>query len=304
VYKISRSLQNVQFCSSSSLPAPASAACTADRCEHAQAGAEIGQNWMLCKGLISNIWLLLFFLVVVLLVPGCSSRHVSHDHHYAPIKGKTLARMGYTIQAGAFSKVENAARLTDYLNRQNLDAYYFAYRKGLYKVRFGNFQSKEYAYKEAEILKAMGTIDSFYIVSPSEYSAAKERKYGKEYLRAELVKTAKTFIGVPYRWGGSSASRGFDCSGLTMAVYKLNGLNLPRTSIRQYRMGAYIDRNNLSGGDLVFFNTSGNGKVSHVGMYLGDGKFIHAPRRGKTVRISSLSSKYYRKRYLGARSYL
>jgi len=89
-----------------------------------------------------------------------------------------------------------------------------------------------------------------------------------------------------------------------MTVYKLNGLNLPRTSVQQSRMGAYVKRNNLSKGDLVFFDTAGKGKVSHVGIYIGDGKFIHAPRKGKTVRISLLSNKYYKRRYRVARSYL
>jgi len=212
--------------------------------------------------------------------------------------------MGYTIQVGAFSNVENASRLSDHLNTQGLDAYYFVYKKGLYKVRFGNFRSEEDAHKEAVILKAMGVIDGFYIVSPGEYAIARERKYGKNYLRNELVATASTFIGVPYQWGGSSVKKGFDCSGLAMAVYKLNGLNLPRTSGQQYRMGAYVKQNNLSKGDLVFFDTAGKRKVSHVGIYVGEGKFIHAPRKGKTVRISLLSNKYYKKRYWGARSYL
>lgn len=246
---------------------------------------------------------LIILSVMILLVTGCSSGSITATIYQPVIVKKPLPRLGYTIQAGAFSKVENAARLTNYLNEQNLDAYYFAYRKGLYKVRFGNFPTRELACREAVILKAMRAIDDFYIVSPGEYSVSKEQKYGKKYLRDELIKTAKTFIGVPYRWGGASAEKGFDCSGLTMAVYKLNGLDLPRTSRQQYKTGAYVERSELSEGDLVFFDTSDRGGVSHVGIYIGKGKFIHAPRKGKTVRMSSLSGKYYRMRYSGARSY-
>ena len=250
------------------------------------------------KSLLPALFIMIFF------VTGCYSPHVPYHNNYTAVEEKSLDRMGYTIQVGAFSNVENASRLSDYLNGQGLDAYHFVYKKGLYKVRFGNFLSGEDACKEAVILKAMGVIDDFYIVSPGEYAIAKERKYGKNYLRNELATTANTFIGVPYLWGGSSVKKGFDCSGLAMTVYKLNGLNLPRTSVQQYRRGAYVKRNNLSKGDLVFFDTAGKGKVSHVGIYIGDGKFIHAPRKGKTVRISLLSNKYYKRQYQGARSYL
>lgn len=217
---------------------------------------------------------------------------------------KPIKRLGYTIQVGAFSDVNNAVRLSDILNEKGLDAYYYADDTTLYKVRFGNFLSRSDAHREAVLLKAMGVIDNFYIVSPGQYSIAQGQAYGYSYVRGELVKTAKAFIGIPYRWGGSSFKKGFDCSGLTMAVYKLNGLNLPRTSKQQYTTGVCITRKDLSKGDLVFFDTSGGGTVSHVGIYVGDDKFIHAPRKGKTVRVSSLSNRYYRKRYVGARSYL
>ncbi len=212
--------------------------------------------------------------------------------------------MGYAIQVGAFSKVENAARLVNRLNSDNLDAYYFLYKKGLYKVRFGSFKSRELASREAEILRAMGVIGEYYIVRPEDYSITKKLKYGDIYFRDEVVKTARSFVGVPYRWGGSSAEKGFDCSGLAMAVYRLNGLRLPRTSGEQYKAGVRVSRGKLTKGDLVFFATSGSKRISHVGIYSGQGKFIHAPRTGKTVRTSSLSNNYYKKRYAGARSYL
>ncbi|MEA2015022.1 MAG: NlpC/P60 family protein [Thermodesulfobacteriota bacterium] len=242
--------------------------------------------------------------ITLFIVTGCSTQQIPSYNYHPVTSEKPLSQMSYAIQVGAFSKVENAAQLVNRLNSDNLDAYYFLYKKGLYKVRFGSFESWELACREAEILKAMGVIDEFYIVRPEDYSITKKQEYGDAYFRKELVKTAGNFIGIPYQWGGSSASKGFDCSGLAMAIYRLNGLRLPRTSREQYKAGVPVSREKLAKGDLVFFDTHGNGKISHVGIYTGQDKFIHAPRTGKTVRTSSLSNKYYKKRYAGARSYL
>lgn len=243
----------------------------------------------------------IIFLVAVAMLFACAG-HVPPPHP-TPVAEK-LPRMAFTIQAGAFSKVENAARLTAYLNNNDLNAYYFVYKKGLYKVRFGDFSTKEHAREKAEQLLAAGMIGDYYIVRPEEYSAAKQRNYdGTTYLRNELTKTAESFIGVPYQWGGDSVQGGFDCSGLAMAVYRLNGLNLPRTSQAQYTTGTYVKGGNLSKGDLVFFATSGKGAVSHVGIYAGGNSFIHAPGSGKRVRRDRLTNSYYKKRYRGARTY-
>jgi len=183
-------------------------------------------------------------LLTLFLTTGCGLQQIP-SHNYHPVtEERKLNRMGYTIQVGAFSKVENAARLVNCLNSDNLDAYYFLYKKGLYKVRFGSFESRELACKEAEILRAMGVIDEFYIVRPDDYSITKSQQYGETYFRNEIVKTAGNFIGVPYRWGGSSTEKGFDCSGLAMAVYRLNGLKLPRTSGEQYKTGTWVSRKN------------------------------------------------------------
>ena len=122
-------------------------------------------------------------------------------------------------------------------------------------------------------------------------------------MREEIARTAKTFIGIPYRWGGTSAETGFDCSGLTMAVYQLNGLHLPRSTQNQWEEGIAVRRNALKIADLVFFATSGRRKISHVGIYVGNGRFIHAPGDGKEIRVSSLSNGYFKSRYAGGRSY-
>jgi cell wall-associated NlpC family hydrolase len=259
-----------------------------------------------------GIWLgkrSLFFRAVTLLpvlvvFAGCGGKRTLPYPSYPVTAKKELPRMGYTIQAGAFSRVENAARLTEQLRSRGLDATYFVAATGLYKVRFGNFPSGDAARETAASLKASGVIGEFFIISPGEYSVAKRQEYGTDYLREELVRKANDFIGVPYLWGGMDADRGFDCSGLAMTVYELNGLGLPRTAGEQYEAGTSVEREDLMKGDLVFFNISSGDKVTHVGIYTGDGQFIHAPGRGKKIRYDSLSGSYYLKRYAGARSYL
>jgi cell wall-associated NlpC family hydrolase len=210
--------------------------------------------------------------------------------------------MAYTIQAGAFAKVENAARLTEVLRGQGVNATYFAAEKSLYKVRIGNYPSRTLAQSKAESLRQAGIIQDYYIVSPGEYTAARKGSSRAE-LGEELVKTARSFIDVPYLWGGTG-EQGFDCSGLTMTVYQLNGLDLPRNSLAQVEMGSPVARDHLAKGDLVFFHANNGEKVSHVGIYAGDDLFIHAPGRGKKIRQDSLSGRYFRERFAGGRSYI
>ena len=116
--------------------------------------------------------------------------------------------------------------------------------------------------------------------------------------------TAESFIGVDYAWGGTSTRSGFDCSGLVLAVYQLNGLAMPRSVRDQFRAGSAVPGNRLGKGDLVFFTASPGGDLSHVGIYIGNGTFIHAPGSGKNVRRESLDSDYFRARFAGARGYL
>jgi cell wall-associated NlpC family hydrolase len=143
-------------------------------------------------------------------------------------------------------------------------------------------------------------------------------------LREKLINVADTYKGVPYKRGGAT-STATDCSGLTMQVYRDIGLNLPRSSREQFHVGTPIKKDELEKGDLVFFSTNSPYKkikirskknpkkkivkyinaprrITHVGIYVGDGKFIHAPRPGHTVTVESLDTTYYRKNYVGARS--
>ena len=215
----------------------------------------------------------------------------------------SLEKMGYSTQVGAFASLDNAVRLERLLDARGIDAYYFRHESGLYKVRFGNHTSYRVARAEAEQLKSKGLIDEFFIVIPDDYAAARIRRSGQGDLREELVRTARRFLGVPYRWGGTDQQDGFDCSGLTMVCYRLNGLNLPRISRNQFVAGRQVPQAQLRPGDLVFFATRGGRQVSHVGLYIGGGQFIHAPRTGEQVRIEHLSTPFYDKTFLGGRSY-
>lgn len=117
----------------------------------------------------------------------------------------------------------------------------------------------------------------------------------------DLVGTAMGFIGVPYRRGGSSAETGFDCSGFVRSIFEqTRGMLLPRKASEQAARTTKIDRKDLQPGDLVFFNTMRRA-FSHVGIYVGDGKFIHSPRSGQRVRVESMSEGYWQKRFNGAR---
>ena len=119
---------------------------------------------------------------------------------------------------------------------------------------------------------------------------------------AKITSIAKDKLGRRYVWGATGTKNTFDCSGFTKYVYKKNGIDIPRTSINQSKHGKYVSRANLKKGDLIFFDTSKKrkGYVNHVGIYLGNGKFIHASSAKKKVVVSNLS-KFYGKRYKGAR---
>jgi len=239
----------------------------------------------------------------LLLAVACGGPPVRPDTSPA-VTEPYLPRMGFSIQVGAFSNIDNAVRLTGSLQQRGINAYHFLHSSGLYKVRFANYETQTDARKRAEDLKREGIIETYYIVNPQDAAAAKDQRDGNVELRKAIITTANRYVGVPYRWGGESPRTGFDCSGLTMVVYRINGLDLPRSSGQQWKAGISINRHQLRKGDLVFFATRGGSRISHVGIYTGGDKFLHAPGRGRRIQTSSLSSKYYSARYVGARSYL
>lgn len=121
---------------------------------------------------------------------------------------------------------------------------------------------------------------------------------------SDLVVNALSFLGVKYRYGGDSARSGFDCSGFVRYIYQETlGLVLPHNAAEQAREGEKISESQLRPGDLVFFNTLRRA-FSHVGIYIGNGQFIHSPRPGQAVRIEDLDAPYWAKRFDGARRIL
>ena len=118
---------------------------------------------------------------------------------------------------------------------------------------------------------------------------------------SELVVTAMGFLGVPYKRGGNNFETGFDCSGFVRAMYEQTaGLLLPRRAEQQAAATTQIDKADLQPGDLVFFNTLKRA-FSHVGIYVGDGKFIHSPKPGAEVRVEDMQKSYWTRRFDGAR---
>ena len=136
----------------------------------------------------------------------------------------------------------------------------------------------------------------FALAAPLEAHAKADADY-----RTAAAKEALVNVGIHYRYGGMSPEEGFDCSGLVAHVFERAwGLSLPRSTAEQRSIGHRVKRQKLEPGDLVFFNTRGR-PYSHVGIYLGDGVFIHAPRRGAKVRLENMDNRYWRARFDGAR---
>ncbi len=121
-------------------------------------------------------------------------------------------------------------------------------------------------------------------------------------IRKKIIDIAHKYKGSEYRYGGTG-SNGFDCSGFVRHVYSLVGISLPRTSGAQFAKGKKIEIKNAKPGDLVFYNIDGNG-ISHVGIYIEKNSFIHAPRQGKKVSIADMNISYWKKRFVGAVTYL
>jgi len=117
----------------------------------------------------------------------------------------------------------------------------------------------------------------------------------------DILANAMRLKGIKYKYGGSTPETGFDCSGFVNYVYKKTAnIQLPRTARGISRVGKSVSKNALAAGDLVFFNTAKR-SFSHVGIYVGNGQFIHSPRTGSVVRVESMQTSYWRKRYNGAK---
>ena len=134
----------------------------------------------------------------------------------------------------------------------------------------------------------------------SNSSSSGRRSSGSQDEAGDLIMNAMSLIGLSYRFGGNSPTQGLDCSGFMQYIFKRSmGITLPRTSAEMATVGQQVDRANLKPGDMVFFGSGG--RVSHVGMYIGNDRFIHAPRTGRDIEITSMSGNYWKSRYITAR---
>ena len=132
------------------------------------------------------------------------------------------------------------------------------------------------------------------LTQPRDATAA----LGPTYVRAlQAAHLATGLIGTPYRWGGATPA-GFDCSGLVYYTYRKAGLTVPRTSQQQFHFAQPVPLDDAQPGDLVFF--AERGRIFHVGIYLGEDRFVHAPDRGRAVSVASLAEGFYRSRFAGA----
>ena len=134
----------------------------------------------------------------------------------------------------------------------------------------------------------------------SNSSSSGRRSSGSQDEAGDLIMNAMSLIGLSYRFGGNSPTQGLDCSGFMQYIFKRSmGITLPRTSAEMATVGQQVDRANLKPGDMVFFGSGG--RVSHVGMYIGNDRFIHAPRPGRDIEITSMNGNYWKSRYITAR---
>lgn len=255
-----------------------------------------------------------FFVALSLVLTGATSGCATQMKSQSGI-----SQLGYSIQVGAFADVKNAERLTVKLQSKGIEAFYFRKDNGVYVVRFGDYPSRDRAKKAAEKLIAEKLAESYFIASPdavfskvarvdaahkpaSTNTIPRENNRQSSDMGGIAARTAERFIGIPYRWGGDNVVEGMDCSGFVRAVYNLCGVNIPRTSAEQFRTGDKVARDSLKDGDLVFFGASSD-RINHVGIYVGNGRFVHAPRRGDEIKVSTLDEKYFAERFVGGRRY-
>ncbi len=275
----------------------------------------------------SIVYLLILAVLLLEAAVGCATQVGAY---------RGVTPLGYSIQVGAFSDVRNAERLTMKLQRKGIDAFYFKKDNGLYAVRFGDHPTADAARREAHRLVRDHLIGAYFIAEPrrvarhvSEPSWHREpdaslrrlpptppplprqqapapvheaRTSHADDMGSIAARTAERFVGIPYRWGGDTVVDGMDCSGFVRAVYNLCGVNIPRTSREQYQTGEPVGRDELRDGDLVFFGDSAD-SIHHVGIYVGNGRFVHAPKRGDDIKISSLAEAYYAREFVGAKRY-
>jgi len=215
----------------------------------------------------------------------------------------TLTYGEYYIQAGVFNDRASAVNQQSYLASRNYPV--TLNTNDRYKVMVGPFEEKAVA--DCNICKLLAE-DNISGTIIDETAAEKITLTDNENIEVsdevfgELVNVAFDFLGVNYKYGGMNVDKGIDCSYFVQTIYSSLGTVLPRTSRLQFKIGKKVKRGELAPGDLVFFKKHVNSsQISHVGMYIGNGEFIHASSGAKKVTISSLDETYFKQRFVGAR---
>ncbi|MGG7667855.1 C40 family peptidase [Yersinia sp. J1] len=207
------------------------------------------------------------------------------------IKKKVTAKTAAKSTTGKVSKTKTTANAKTLTQKKSVTAKKSVTRKET-KVAYGRHRNSTSKKAAAELLA-----NNKLKLSPAH---KKRYQHAKQTAMSKLMKQ----VGKPYRWGGSSPNTGFDCSGLIYYAYKdVVRIKMPRTANEMYHLrdAAPVKRAELESGDLVFFNIANRGVADHVGVYLGNGKFIQSPRTGEEIRISMLDNDYWQGHYVGAR---
>lgn len=240
--------------------------------------------------------------VIFVLIPIFACTHVpikDHPGASSQLTNQPSVNGMYGVQLAAFSSRERADEYERKLEASGVESYVIQDTNGLWTVRTGHFISQAQALAQAKNLLDQQMIDDYFVVHETGDTVTQDIDPGA--IQDLIVNTAEGYLGTRYKWGGTSSKRGFDCSGFTMTVYGQHGIKLPRSSSSQFLVGKAVQKDELKKGDLVFFSTGKGSRISHVGIYSGDGKFIHASTTEKCIRIANMAKPYYQKRYRGAR---
>lgn len=230
-------------------------------------------------------------LALVLSGCGASNQARQADNRVVPAVAKTNLASKVTVRRAAVRQS----------NRSGQDAEYKKLRAS-YHAKWKAEQERQRRERAAQKARAEAAKRAEYQRQwdARQRKRAAERKAAQERYQAmhNVVQKANKQIGRKYVWGGATPRTGFDCSGLVQHSYRVGaGRRLPRTAAEQYKMTEKVTASHARKGDLVFFNTRGK-RVSHVGIYMGGNRFVHAPRRGKRIRQDSIAG-YWKKRLIG-----
>lgn len=227
------------------------------------------------------ICLMLFLLVVLAGLPDLKA-----SREAVPAAGRGLAQAAFPD-----------------LHRQsfNLDRYILAFQDR----SFNALDEEKKILTEKKYMRQLRTHHQSryqYLLASRSIHLMRYAEWEKERLGQKVASNAQRFLGTPYVWGGTSPN-GFDCSGFAQYVMKSSGVKVPRNSYEQFEVGQPVAKESLKPGDLVFFSTYAPGP-SHLGIYIGNGRFVHALNRTTGVTVSTLDADYYKARFIGAKRVL